>query len=120
MRHSGETTKPPSGGEHCVRHVREQLGVSERRACHVLHKPRSTQRRVCVIGEDGSMLTKAIIALATEYGRYGYRRVTALLNQQGWHINHCSRLAKINICGVTSTVRFPIHLVFFLTLFTFF
>ncbi|MCH8163915.1 MAG: transposase [Proteobacteria bacterium] len=96
-----------------MRHVREQLGVSERRACHVLHQPRSTQRRVCVIGEDGSMLTKAIIALATEYGRYGYRRVTALLNQQGWHINHCSKLAKINICGVTSTVRFPIHLVFF-------
>ena len=34
------------------------------------------------------MLTKAIIDLATEYGRYGYRRVTALLNRQGWHVNH--------------------------------
>ena len=29
--------------------------------------------------EDESVLTKAIIDLATEYGRYGYRRVTALL-----------------------------------------
>ena len=34
------------------------------------------------------MLTTAIIDLATEYGRYGYRRVTALLNRQGWHVNH--------------------------------
>ena len=34
------------------------------------------------------MLTTAIIDLATEYGRYGYRRVTALLNRQGWYVNH--------------------------------
>lgn len=26
--------------------------------------------------------------LATQYGRYGYRPVTALLNQAGWHVNH--------------------------------
>ena len=38
--------------------------------------------------EDESMLTTAIIDLATEYGRYGYRRVTALLNRQGWQVNH--------------------------------
>jgi len=40
------------------------------------------------MGEDETMLTKAIIDLATEYGRYGYRRVTALLHRQGWHVNH--------------------------------
>ena len=38
--------------------------------------------------EDESMLTTAIIDLATEYGRYGYRRVTTLLNRQGWQVNH--------------------------------
>ena len=38
--------------------------------------------------EDESVLTKAIIDLATDYGRYGYRRVTALLNRQGWQVNH--------------------------------
>jgi putative transposase len=32
-------------------------------------------------GEDG--LTRAIVALASEYGRYGYRRVTALLQAAG-------------------------------------
>jgi transposase InsO family protein len=40
------------------------------------------------MGEDEAMLTKAIIDLATEYGRYGYRRVTTLLNRQGWQVNH--------------------------------
>jgi len=71
-----------------VRHVRKQPGISERRACQVLHQSRSTQRRICVVRENEPMLTKAIIDLATEYGRYGYRRVTALLNRQGWQVNH--------------------------------
>jgi|TARA_B100001971_G_C18195290_1_gene541082 transposase InsO family protein len=26
--------------------------------------------------------------LATQYGRYGYRRITALLKQEGWKVNH--------------------------------
>ena len=29
-----------------------------------------------------------IIELAMKYGRYGYRRITALLNQKGWQVNH--------------------------------
>jgi transposase InsO family protein len=29
-----------------------------------------------------------ITALATRYGRYGYRRITALLNKRGWQVNH--------------------------------
>jgi transposase InsO family protein len=29
-----------------------------------------------------------ITALATKYGRYGYRRITALLNERGWQVNH--------------------------------
>jgi len=71
-----------------VRHVRQALGVSERRACCVLHQSRSTQRRHLVEREDEGPLTRAIIDLATEYGRYGYRRITALLRQQGWAVNH--------------------------------
>ena len=31
---------------------------------------------------------KRIVELATEYGRYGYRRVTALLRGEGWLVNH--------------------------------
>ena len=29
-----------------------------------------------------------LIGLASQYGRYGYRRITALLQQEGWHVNH--------------------------------
>ena len=29
-----------------------------------------------------------IIELAIEYGRYGYRRITAMLKQEGWKVNH--------------------------------
>jgi len=37
---------------------------------------------------DEERLTEDIIELARQYGRYGYRPVTALLNQSGWHVNH--------------------------------
>jgi putative transposase len=35
---------------------------------------------------DEDALTREIVALASEYGRYGYRRITALLWERGWHV----------------------------------
>ena len=35
---------------------------------------------------DEDALTEAIIQLASEYGRYGYRRITALLQEAGWNV----------------------------------
>jgi hypothetical protein len=35
---------------------------------------------------DEEALTEAIVALASEYGRYGYRRITALLQSAGWQV----------------------------------
>jgi transposase InsO family protein len=64
------------------------LNVSERRACTVLEQPRSTQRRKRKPGEDEKRLREDIIRLTKEYGRYGYRRITALLKREGWHVNH--------------------------------
>ena len=61
--------------------------MSERRACRVLVQPRSTQRRLLRTAEDEERLTAEIVALAVEYGRYGYRRITALLRQAGWVVN---------------------------------
>jgi len=29
-----------------------------------------------------------MVKLASRYGRYGYRRITALLRQEGWEVNH--------------------------------
>lgn len=72
-------------------HVREQLGdmrVSERRACKVLGQPRSTQRRKAYVPDDEPKLVKRIIELATQYGRYGYPRITKLLRREGWIVNH--------------------------------
>jgi putative transposase len=68
--------------------VREQLGVSERRACEVLGQHRSTQRKVPCAPADEAALTQSIIDLAKQYGRYGYRRITALLRAEGWSCNH--------------------------------
>ena len=64
-----------------------ELGVPERRACRVLGQHRSTQRKAPTTPDDEAALTAAIVALATRYGRYGYRRVTALLRQAGWRVN---------------------------------
>ena len=33
-------------------------------------------------------MTAAIVRLASAYGRYGYRRITALLRGEGWYVNH--------------------------------
>jgi len=43
-----------------------------------------------VISGEESRLVADIIALATKYGRYGYRRITAMLNNsdKGWQVNH--------------------------------
>ena len=66
---------------------RGALGVSERRACRTLDQPRSTQRRTRRVRNDEVALTEAVVGLAAEYGRYGYRRITAMLRTQGWHVN---------------------------------
>jgi predicted alpha/beta hydrolase len=41
---------------------------------------------VPTVPADEDALTRAIVALASEYGRYGYRRVTALLQAAGWQV----------------------------------
>jgi transposase InsO family protein len=40
------------------------------------------------VPDDEPRLVGDIIRLATEYGRYGYRRVTELLRWDGWAVNH--------------------------------
>lgn len=62
--------------------------MSERRACRVLGQHRSTQRRIPQGREDEDQLVADMIRLAKRYGRYGYKRVTALLRNDGWHVNH--------------------------------
>jgi transposase InsO family protein len=62
--------------------------VSERRACKVLGQCRSTQRRTPAVPDDEPRLVARMVELAAEYGRYGYRRVAALLRAEGFAVNH--------------------------------
>ena len=62
--------------------------MSERRACHVLRQSRSTQRYLPSVRDDEEPLTQRIIELAAIYGRYGTPRITAMLNTEGWMVNH--------------------------------
>ena len=64
------------------------MGISERRACRAIGQPRSTQRHERKVPDDEERFIGQIIRLATQYGRYGYRRITALLRGDGWKVNH--------------------------------
>ena len=54
----------------------------------MLEQARNTQRRSQEASLEESRLVADITALAIRYGRYGYRRITALLNENGWQVNH--------------------------------
>ena len=66
----------------------EQLGVSQRRACQILGQSRMTQRYLPQVRDDEKPLTQRIIELGALYGRYGTPRITALLQAEGWRLNH--------------------------------
>ena len=82
----GETSEPRAPGR-CINHIRTMMPVSERRPSRVLEQHRSTQRKAPRRADDKAGLIKDIIALAQQYGRYSYRRATALLRDAGWHVN---------------------------------
>jgi len=63
-----------------------EVGVSERRACEVIELPRATHRRLST--KNDAELTQRIAALAHERRRFGYRRITALLQREGVTVNH--------------------------------
>lgn len=67
--------------------MRSQFKVSERRACRVLGQHRSTQRHVPKGHSDEDRLVADMIELARQFGRYGYRRIAALLREAGWSVS---------------------------------
>lgn len=62
--------------------------MTERRACRVLGQARSTHRHEVEPDAYERRLRERIEALAAEFGRYGYRRITALLRAEGFRVNH--------------------------------
>jgi len=59
--------------------------MSERRACQLVNQPRGTQCYQPTQRDDEDALTRSVMELASQYGRYGYRRITALLQRGGFH-----------------------------------
>jgi len=60
--------------------------LSERHACRLVNQPRGTQRYKAIVRADEDALTQAITVLAAQYGRYGYRRITRMVQDAGWHV----------------------------------
>ena len=71
-----------------MEHAQEVFGVSERCVSRALGQPRSTQRYRGKEPDDEKLLTERIVILANHFGRYGYRRITAMLQRESWQVNH--------------------------------
>lgn len=67
--------------------MRQKLGTSERRTCRVMEVSRSSLHYEAIPRDDDT-LRLALIRLAKQYGRYGYRKIGELLQAEGWRINH--------------------------------
>ena len=70
-----------------MKHVQKQLEVSERRACRVMDQPRSSQRYQSHRRDDQRELVNRMLGLVKRHPRYGYRRIWALLREEGFAIN---------------------------------
>jgi len=69
-----------------VQHAHQQYGFSERHACRLLGQWRGTQRYIPTRHNDEDGLTRAILQLASQNGRYGYWRITVELGEAGWPV----------------------------------
>ena len=92
--------------------MRRHLAVSERRVCAApsrnrFGQHRSTQRQTPRGRDDEERFTADIVELARQYGRYGYRKITALLRAAGWLVND-KRVERIWRCeGMKVPARQP-------------
>ena len=65
----------------------EQVNVSQRRASRALDLARSSLRYAPVLRDEQAVLARRIEGLAGAHLRYGYRRIWALLDREGWSVN---------------------------------
>lgn len=64
----------------------KKFKVSERKACRVVGQLRTTQRYEPVVDPNRQLVRERIVALATQYGRYGYKTITSLLQLEGFDV----------------------------------
>ncbi len=77
----------PSAKRAVTVELQRRFTVSERRACAVVHQPRSTQRYQGHPRSDEPALCRRLRDLVRRRPRFGYRRLTALLCREGWIVN---------------------------------
>jgi transposase InsO family protein len=70
-----------------VRHVQDELEVSERRACTAIRQPRATQRYRGRPRDKDAAPAAELRRISAAHPRAGYRLATALLRRAGLEIN---------------------------------
>jgi putative transposase len=65
----------------------DQFDVSQRRAARALDLARSSIRYAPVLRDEQAALARRIEELAGTHPRFGYRRIWALLDREGWTVN---------------------------------
>lgn len=69
--------------------IREQFGVSERRACRVVGQARSTQRLSAPIPTDEELALRAFLRnFSWSRPRWGWRRAGKAARDAGWAVNN--------------------------------
>jgi putative transposase len=71
----------------CAAYLQETYSISERRACQVLGRSRSTLRYRTALRTGDLPLLQAIKQLARKHPRWGYRLIHARLEHKGWTVN---------------------------------
>ena len=93
-----------------VTDIREQFCVSQRRVSRALGLARSGLRYAPVVRDARAALARRIEELAGTHSRFGYRRIWALLNREGWSVNKKAvrrvwRLSGLKLAGPRATPR---------------
>lgn len=77
----------PTARRRVVTYLCEERSYSERRACVLVRQPRGTNRYVPREDREEQRLVKRLHRLARRFPRYGYRRLTDKLREEGWKVN---------------------------------
>jgi len=78
----------PAKRRKAVCDAQNKYQISQRRACRAVQISQRVARYQPIRRADEDALHSRIIELACDYGRYGYKRITALLRVEGWCVNH--------------------------------
>lgn len=92
----------PARKHEAVSKLQSQLGMSERRTCRVLDQPRSCQRYQSQPRCDEPKLVQRMLQLVRRRPRFGYRRIAALLREEGFWASESRILRRLAAGGTES------------------